>query len=324
MYQKRGKLICCVIEKAGEDLSTCKKNQSALVRYRDIAAVVHEVDPQSWEKMSKEELSSWLRWYQKVNVDLYSRYTMIPLRFGNIAQDSDHIKDFLARTYLHLKSALNGVRGKAEFVVQLSWDLKAVLQEIARGWKGKLHPSGAVESGKALFEAAKEKKKVLINTAHQRLLPLAVDFAEAKRTNASMLMNRSYLIDKEKESLFDKAMEKLGRENQAYLTFRYIGPIPAYSFVPLEFDKGNFDLINEARKILRLPQKSSFKAIRQSYRKLSLEYHPDRNPVHPDAGEHFKKITQAYDALRAYCYSLGETAEYSFTREDVERAFIVK
>jgi len=326
MCQKGAKLICCVIviEKRGEDLSTCKKNQLTLVRYRDIAAAVHEVDPQIWEKMSKEELNSRLRWYQKVNVDLYSRYTMIPLRFGNITQDTDHIKDFLARTYLHLKSALNGVRGKAEFVVQLSWDLKAVLQEIARGWKGKLDTSTPVESGKALFEAAKEKKKVLINTAHQRLLPLAVDFAEAKRTNASMLMNRSYLIDKEKESLFDKAMEKLGRENQAYLTFRYIGPIPAYSFVPLEFDKGNFDLINEARKILRLPQKSSFKALRQSYRKLSLEYHPDRNPDRPTAEEHFKRIAQAYDILTTYCFSLGELGEYSFARQDVERAFIVK
>lgn len=323
MRQKDGKLICCVIEKGGEDLSS-KKKQLALVRYRDIAAVVHEVDPQSWEKMSKEEFNHWLQWYQKVNIDLHSRYTMIPLRFGNIAPDTDHIKDFLARTYLHLKSALNQVRGKAEFVVRLSWDLKTVLQEIAQGWKGKLDPSTPVESGKALFEATKEKRKVLVNTVHQRLLPLTVDFAEGKRTDGSMLMNRSYLIDKEKESLLDKAMEKLGRENQTYLTFRYIGPIPAYSFVPLEFDKGNFDLISEARKLLQLPQRSSFEAIKKSYRKLSLKYHPDRNPDQPTTEEHFKRITQAYDILRTYCCSLEEASEYSFAKRDVGKTFIVK
>jgi len=324
MGKRVGKLIFCVIEKGEEDFSLHKKNQLALVGYRDIAAVVHEVDPQSWEKMSKEKLDGRLRWYQQVNVNLHSRYTMVPLRFGNIAPDPDHIKDFLARTYLHLKSALDKVMGKSEFVVQLSWDLKAVLQEMTQKWKGKLDSSTPVESGKALFEAAKEKRKVLINTVHQRLLPLAVDFAEGKRTDESILMNRSYLIDKEKESLFDKAMEKLGRENQAYLTFRYIGPIPAYSFVPLGFDRGNFDLINEARKILRLPQKSSLKAIKKSYRKLSLEYHPDRNPDRPAAEERFKRITQAYDILRAYCCSLGEASEYSFAKRDTEKTFIVK
>lgn len=324
MYQKRGKLICCVLEKSEGSTSTCKKNQLIFIPYRDVAAVAREVERQISEKMSKEEFNRWLVWYQKVNVELHSYYTMIPLRFGNIVQDTENIEDFLARTYLHLKSALNGVRGKAEFVVRLSWDLKAVLQEIAQGWKDKLDPARAVESGKILFEAAKEKKKVLVDAVHSRLFPLAVDFAEGKRTDGSMLMNRSYLVEKDKEPLFDEAMEKLGRENQAYLNFRYIGPIPAYSFVPLEFNKGNFELINEARKILRLPQKSSFKAIKASYRKLSLEYHPDRNPNHPEAGEHFKKITQAYDALRAYCYSLGELGKYSFARQDVERAFIVK
>jgi hypothetical protein len=324
MSQKEAKLICCVIEKGEEDLSIYQKNQLALVPYRDIAAVVHELEDQSWKKMSKEELNSRLLWYQKVNVDLLRHCTMIPLRFGNIAPDTQNIKQFLSRTYLHLKSALNGVTGKAEFVVQLSWNLKAALQEIAQGWKSRLDSSTPVESGKVLFEAAKEKRKVLINTVHQGLFPLAVNFTDGKRTDESILMNRSYLIDKEKEPLFDKAMEKLGRENQAYITFRYIGPIPAYSFVPLEFDKGNFELIDKARKILGLPQKSSLIAIKASYRKLSLEYHPDRNPDQSSTGERFKRITQAYDILRTYSCSLGKTGECSFAKRDVEKTFIVK
>lgn len=324
MSQKGAKLICCVLEKPEGALSTCKKDQLALIPYRDLAAVVGKLEGQSWEKINKEEFNSWLTWYQQVNIDLLQHYTMIPLRFGNVVQDTESIKDFLARTYLHLKSALNRVRGKVEFVVQLSWDLKAALQEIAQGWGKKLDSSTPVESGKILFEAGEEKRKLLINAMHDRLFPLSVDFAEGKPTDGQMLTNRSYLIEKEKEPLFDEAMEKLGRENKAYLTFRYIGPIPAYSFVPLEFDKGNFGLIDEARKILRLPQKPSLETIKTSYRKLSLEYHPDRNPHHQAMEEHFKKITQAYDVLKSYCYSLGEAAQYSFIREDVERTFIVK
>jgi len=324
MLQKDEKLICCVIEKLEKDFSTGKENGLHLVPYRDIAAVTYEVKKRIFEKMGKEKLNRWLLWYQKVNVDLFQNSTMVPLRFGNIVEDTENIKEFLAQTYLHLKSALNRVRGKVEFAVQLSWDLKAVLQEIAQGGKDKLDLSKAIESGKILFKAAEKKRKNLTSAVHRRLCPLAVEFAEGKRMNESMLMNRSYLIEKEKESLFDKAMEKLGRENKAYLSFRYFGPLPPYSFVPLKFDKGNFDLINEARKILQLPQKTSLEAIKKSYRKLSLKYHPDRNPDHLAAEQYFKKMTRAYDVLKSYCCSLGELGEYSFTKEDVEKTFVVK
>ena len=37
--------------------------------------------------------------------------------------------------------------------------------------------------------------------------------------------------------------------------------------------------------------------IKKSYRKLALKYHPDRNPDDKDAGEKFREISEAYDAL---------------------------
>ena len=56
--------------------------------------------------------------------------------------------------------------------------------------------------------------------------------------------------------------------------------------------------IAECRKILGIDNTSTPKEIKQAYRKLSLKYHPDRNPEFKD-GKKFKEISEAYQALKS-------------------------
>ena len=49
-------------------------------------------------------------------------------------------------------------------------------------------------------------------------------------------------------------------------------------------------------KILGLSKSSSSSEIKKAYRKLSLKYHPDKNPA-PDASDMFAKISTAYETL---------------------------
>ena len=49
---------------------------------------------------------------------------------------------------------------------------------------------------------------------------------------------------------------------------------------------------------LGLPRTASDDEIKQAYRKLATQYHPDRNGGSKDAEEKFKDITEAYDILR--------------------------
>lgn len=49
-------------------------------------------------------------------------------------------------------------------------------------------------------------------------------------------------------------------------------------------------------KILNVDRKASSADIKRAYRKLSLKYHPDKNPSE-DAAAKFAELSQAYDVL---------------------------
>ena len=50
-------------------------------------------------------------------------------------------------------------------------------------------------------------------------------------------------------------------------------------------------------KILGVNKDASNDEIKRSYRKLSLKYHPDRNPNNKEAEEKFKEVSEAYSVL---------------------------
>jgi curved DNA-binding protein len=65
-------------------------------------------------------------------------------------------------------------------------------------------------------------------------------------------------------------------------------------------------------KTLGVDRKASEEDIKRAYRKLALQYHPDRNPGDSKAEDHFKEINEAYQVLsdpakRARYNQLGES-----------------
>ena len=50
-------------------------------------------------------------------------------------------------------------------------------------------------------------------------------------------------------------------------------------------------------EILGVERNASEDEIKKSYRKLAMQYHPDRNPGNQEAEEKFKEAAEAYEVL---------------------------
>ena len=65
----------------------------------------------------------------------------------------------------------------------------------------------------------------------------------------------------------------------------------------------DFKQIDEARKVLGLDEDATLKEIKDSFRKLSLKYHPDKckEKDKKNCEKVFKKINNANEVLMTYC-----------------------
>ncbi len=50
--------------------------------------------------------------------------------------------------------------------------------------------------------------------------------------------------------------------------------------------------------LLGVDRSAGLEEIKKAYRRLAHQYHPDKNPENPEAEEHFKRITEAYEVLQ--------------------------
>ena len=58
-------------------------------------------------------------------------------------------------------------------------------------------------------------------------------------------------------------MQELGKKYEGELKFKYIGPMPPYSFVNINLKLGNFELVDGARKLLKLAECDTFNEIKR-------------------------------------------------------------
>ncbi len=252
--------------------------------------------------------------YKQINASYFLDHTIIPFHFGNIVDNEGEMRQFLINATIQLKALIDKVKGKGEIIIQVSFDVQKVIVEISKN----VDISNKIAVGKAFFDLSQKYKKAIKQALKSKLFIHVADYKETNTVNEPIIILNTYLVEKEKKELFDNALDEIAEKCDDFIVFNYLGPLPPYGFVATEFNKGNFDLINEARLVLGLKEQCTFDEVKSNYRKISFTVHPDKN----EGEDHkMKELNEAYCIVKAYCNS-GNESEYSFTKEAIERSFV--
>jgi len=253
---QKGLYLYCITEAFEKlDLSNMgvDDNRVYTIGYKDLVAVVHDCPAAAYDSKDRELVKKWVMAHQGVVEHVWERSgTVVPFSFDTIIRGEESITaeqnliKWLETDYGRLKEALDKVRGRAEYGVQIFWDPKIMADKIVEDVPEikKLHdemkskPAGAAylyeEKLKSLVRKEMEKRadnyfKQFYREIRSEVDDMKVDRAKKTDNNLQMIMNLSCLVIKEEAKGLGEVLD--GLDSREGVCVRFTGPWPPYSFV---------------------------------------------------------------------------------------------
>ncbi len=285
-------------------------------------------------KTTQEDLLT----HNRVLEQVMQTSSVLPLRFGTVARSEAELSAFLQKSHRPLRNALEEIEGKVEFDVEVAWNGDAIFRLIAeqdeevRKYKEHIvatgRPPGPEEqmaAGIMVANSIARQRAEFAMVVEEELRALSERISSLKSRDQETVFNAAFLVLQGRLKAFEEAIYGLGDKHARFLKFRYAGPLPCYSFVNLQVKMVEFPAIDEARRTLGLAEQTTLGQIKQAFRKLAPECHPDRNSNDPQAKGRFEKLGASYRLLLGVWETIGgDSAEaISLTQERVGKKMLV-
>jgi hypothetical protein len=215
-------------------------NPLRLLHYEELVAVVSDTAHFHFD-IERESLMA----HHHALEALMKLGDILPVAYGTVADTDEAVtQSLLAGSADVLRANLEYVRGRIELSLRVMWKQDQLFQEIVdefieiRRLRDQVAhlPEDAgynerIELGRMTSEAVQWKRETARDELLAVLTPICVDLQLGADSGDSMIMNGSFLVDKDRESEFDEAVQEIGRRFQDRMIFRYVGPLPPASFV---------------------------------------------------------------------------------------------
>jgi hypothetical protein len=317
-----------------------------------LAALVSASPLPDYRGLKRNEAAVYLVAHQRVIEAVMQDFSLLPVKFGTVLTDEAQVRRLLAQGEALFRSALERFSGQVQMEVVVLRNLQQVFQEISQEAQiadlrtqiaGRPPEETAAERiaiGQMVQASLEQRRTALRDLLLPSLQEVALDVVVNPLMDDSMVTNVALLVDKASRGALDQRLKSLDEEFEGRLLFRCVGPLPPYSFATVEVQVPSFKAIDEARRCLGLEETVPPGEIRQAYRWLASQLHPDLNPDDPQAEARMAELTKACELLMAYAENMqrGRGAEehkratlpsnslaprLDFSRQAVERTLLI-
>ncbi|MEE1928265.1 GvpL/GvpF family gas vesicle protein [Streptomyces sp. TRM 70351] len=179
--------------------------------------------------------------HQQVLAEVGALGTVLPLRFGSVADDDEAVRGVLERHAEHYARQLDEVAGRVEFNVKAVHDEESVLRQVltedpelralaqAGRSSGGATYQDKLQLGERVAEAVRARE-VADGRAVTEALAAHADRHSPGPESAGWLANVSFLVGREGAAAFAEAADAFGQAHPQ-LKVQVTGPLPPYSFV---------------------------------------------------------------------------------------------
>ena len=303
------------------------------VHHDGLSAIVSD-GPRKIYEMTQDDLLA----HNLALEEVMKTHSVLPLRLGTVAKSEAEVRAFLQKAYRPLCDALGQIAGKVEFDVEAEWNGGEIFQlideqdEKIRKYKEQIATMGKrlgreeqVAAGMMVAEAIARQRAQFAKAVEAELKPCSELVRSLQDRTLQTVFNAAFLVLAEQIKPFEEAIYRLGKRHGRILKFRYAGPLPCYSFVNLHVMMVEFQAVDEARKTLGLGDHPTLSQIKQAFRKLAPECHPDRNSTDAEAKERFEKLAASYQLLLGFWETVGGDSSQAIplTQEGVGKPLVV-
>ena len=247
MTEKGKYLYCLIKEKKSKEFNVLgiEGGKVYTISEGELSAVVSDAGIKEYPISRENTLT-----HQKVIEEVMKEYDVLPISFGTVAESEKNIREKILKLKTReLSNALEKIKGKVELNLKAVWlDLPSIFQEMVKKNReiqaakreaskvsGMAGTNLRIEVGKMVASLLEKKKEREANTILKPLKKIAEDFKENKVQLDQIIFNAAFLVSKEKEREFDEEVSKFGEKYDGRIKFLYVGPLPPFNFVKLEF-----------------------------------------------------------------------------------------
>jgi len=184
--------------------------------------------------------------HQKVLETWIEKHTILPVRFGVVAQSKGALHHGIRSTLPILRAKLRQFTGKHELNLKALWEKNYIYDHILEKYpeiksfrerikktRGPQFHYKSIELGQLVERALLAQGEKEAQVIFDEISPTALMLKKNKIFGKSMFLNLAVLVDDQAEPELDRVVNRIAEKRKGKVKFKYIGPSAPASFIDI-------------------------------------------------------------------------------------------